>query len=552
MRPIKKINVSEISAINPFDSQDPSALAPGTLTLYKESWSDTAKWHLRLHDGVTHGGSPVGFDVEGRINKSTGLVVDTARGTLAIGTDMETPGVPQHFHIGFENSNTNAPYNDLFLGDDFNAVQIHGTDGAPYYGVRIRANDRNGGAQREWQFNADGNLNVPGNINGNGMTLGVWQENFVGMLAAPNNVDIGDIGPNASFLRINLGEITNNQTGIKGDVELLTNINEAPLAPASIYISPQLAYRWKFSGADGTLNLPASANENAVIQSPYSVEIISNAHSLMLDTSGNLTLDGNPVGGGGYQLTRGDFIAEIDSNGYFRPPYNAYIGELQTSVIYSNIANTIRSVDKDWTFGSGGKLSLGGDKGAIYANQTSGAVTIADYLGPNGEPAMPSSRIIVGGDDAFVISRGNGTNNPSWTFGNNGSLTLPNPGKIKSTGNIVLDAGEHQWNFNADGTTEFPWGTTAFVAGNGSGGQGGNIQLKFGYNGTTDWPHWIQTRHNNLHSNGNAFDFFTNNGSQYGTYPTNAVLGLTVEAGGIKVGTAGIDRKSTRLNSSHT
>ena len=69
MRPIKKINVSEISAINPFDSQDPSALAPGTLTLYKESWSDTAKWHLRLHDGVTHGGSPVGFDVEGRINK---------------------------------------------------------------------------------------------------------------------------------------------------------------------------------------------------------------------------------------------------------------------------------------------------------------------------------------------------------------------------------------------------------------------------------------------------------------------------------------------------
>jgi hypothetical protein len=95
------------------------------------------------------------------VSNTAGMLLSTARGTLALGTDMEVPGVPQHFHIAFDGSNTNAPTQELFLGDDFNAVQIHGVDGAPYYGVRVRANDRQGGAQKEWQFNADGNLSFP-------------------------------------------------------------------------------------------------------------------------------------------------------------------------------------------------------------------------------------------------------------------------------------------------------------------------------------------------------------------------------------------------------
>ena len=99
----------------------------------------------------------------GRVQIMTngGMILSSVRGTLALGTDMEVPGVPQHFHIAFENSNIIPPSNDLFLGDDYNAVQIHGTDGAPYYGVRIKANDRNGGTQQEWRFQTDGNLILP-------------------------------------------------------------------------------------------------------------------------------------------------------------------------------------------------------------------------------------------------------------------------------------------------------------------------------------------------------------------------------------------------------
>ncbi len=118
-----------------------------------------------------------------RLSTTGGALVSSNRGTLAIGTDMETPGVPQHFHIGFENSNMYAPSNDLFLGDDFNAVQIHGTDGAPYYGVRVRANDRNGGVQQQWQFDTDGVIRLP-----NGGALGPVGMGWPGLSSNPGGL----------------------------------------------------------------------------------------------------------------------------------------------------------------------------------------------------------------------------------------------------------------------------------------------------------------------------------------------------------------------------
>lgn len=101
------------------------------------------------------------FGSDGKMYNSEGFLLNSARGTLAIGTDMETPGVPQHFHIAFENSNTTPAFSDLFLGDDYNFVQIHGQDGAPYYGVKIGTNDRAGGQLYQWKFGTDGSITFP-------------------------------------------------------------------------------------------------------------------------------------------------------------------------------------------------------------------------------------------------------------------------------------------------------------------------------------------------------------------------------------------------------
>ena len=99
------------------------------------------------------------FDADTIIN-TDGLILDTGRGSLAIGTQLEGPGGPQHFHIAFDGSNINPPANDLFLGDDYNYVKLSGTGQQDDYGVEIGAHNRDGGDQHVWRFSTDGNLKL--------------------------------------------------------------------------------------------------------------------------------------------------------------------------------------------------------------------------------------------------------------------------------------------------------------------------------------------------------------------------------------------------------
>lgn len=91
------------------------------------------------------------------ITNGNGMLVATDRGTLAIGTDMEFPGAPSHFHIAFDGSNTTVSGNDLFFGDDFNYVLVS----AYANGVEIGTNDRDGGSQHTWNLTNDGQMTFP-------------------------------------------------------------------------------------------------------------------------------------------------------------------------------------------------------------------------------------------------------------------------------------------------------------------------------------------------------------------------------------------------------
>lgn len=115
----------------------------------------------------------------------------------------------------------------------------------------------------------------------------------------------------------------------------------------------------------------------------------------------------------------------------------------------------------EWIFTSGGLLQLGGSTGSgmIYANQSNGAITISDWLGPQGQPSMPSTAIYIGGNNVFTISRGNGSNNPTWIFGNDGSFTLPSGNKIyESSDRLTIDGS------NGDGYVEIN-GTASVLIG---------------------------------------------------------------------------------------
>jgi hypothetical protein len=99
-----------------------------------------------------------------------------------------------------------------------------------------------------------------------------------------------------------------------------------------------------------------------------------------------------------------------------------YDGELKTLKIYNGPGQTASSVA---VIEDGARLALGTTSGAIYANQTTGQITIGDYIGPGGAPSAPSTVIAVGGTtNVFQIS----TYGPParvWTFGKNGGMTFP-------------------------------------------------------------------------------------------------------------------------------
>jgi hypothetical protein len=98
----------------------------------------------------------------GTINNTDGIILVTNRGTLAIGTNMEVPGIAGHFHIAFDGSNSQANANDLFLGDDYNYVKLPGYELNPAdHGVEIGTNDRDGGDYHVWRFGTDGDLSIP-------------------------------------------------------------------------------------------------------------------------------------------------------------------------------------------------------------------------------------------------------------------------------------------------------------------------------------------------------------------------------------------------------
>jgi hypothetical protein len=102
------------------------------------------------------------FDAD-TITNGDGLILETDRGSLAIGTNMEGPGVAGHFHIAFDGSNIEPPANDLFLGDDYNYVKLPGSALNPVtpYGVEIGTYNNDGGDSYSWRFGTDGNLELP-------------------------------------------------------------------------------------------------------------------------------------------------------------------------------------------------------------------------------------------------------------------------------------------------------------------------------------------------------------------------------------------------------
>ncbi|MCL5439097.1 MAG: hypothetical protein M1268_03865, partial [Patescibacteria group bacterium] len=81
-------------------------------------------------------------------------------------------------------------------------------------------------------------------------------------------------------------------------------------------------------------------------------------------------------------------------------------------------------------------------------------------------------------------------------------------------------------------------GTASLLLRNGDDQNGsvGVTQIRLGYGNTDQYQHYIRTRHNASTAN-NAIDFYTSDGTAGGVFPTNAVLGLSINNGNVGIGT---------------
>jgi hypothetical protein len=157
-------------------------------------------------DGLGGGNANTGnftFEADTIINNN-GLILETDRGSLAIGTNMEGPGVAGHFHIAFDGSNVEPPVNDLFLGDDYNYVKLPGSALNPVnpYGVEIGTYNNDGGDSYSWRFGTDGNLQLPQGSNifdqvtsvevavGRASSDSLYWYNIFGDTGATNNANV--------------------------------------------------------------------------------------------------------------------------------------------------------------------------------------------------------------------------------------------------------------------------------------------------------------------------------------------------------------------------
>ena len=103
------------------------------------------------------------------LDSSQGISLNTSRGSVLFGADLEAPGLPTHYHISKAADNF-----DLFFGDDSNYVEL--LQGG---GLVIGTNDSTSG-QKLWQFGTDGAVTFPtltvpisdnSNPSGTGQTL---------------------------------------------------------------------------------------------------------------------------------------------------------------------------------------------------------------------------------------------------------------------------------------------------------------------------------------------------------------------------------------------
>ena len=392
---------------------------------------------------------------------------------------------------------------NVIIGRDTGANVLVAVDGT----VSIQAD---AGTPYTWTFGYDGNLTTPGNINFSNNSA-IQQSSF-------------DPSPGRTIETVTLrANVQDNATLL-----YLENTGNANLrAWQDINLNTYTQTRnnnWKFD-ASGDLTVPGNI-------------IGGNANGILISSDGNVTLSSKGA----------EFVFDAPAGNLYLPKPNGAIVFPDDSVQTTAYTGILAAAGNAGDIQINVAGNIGADSTLRYVDSGGEMTLYADYLNA---PGIFTSDIYAGDGTPSNITLTTSYGIATWTFDTTGNLTLPASGNlIVSSGAIVgSNASPAPYLSGFDSVSAITLSASGNVIATGnanvlslttrngdSNNSYANPQIIMGYAGTADYPSFIHTTHNASTPVDNTIEFWTSDGTQAGTFPANAVLGLTVTNGNIETG----------------
>jgi hypothetical protein len=376
----------------------------------------------------------------------------------------------------------------------------------------------NNGSNPQWEFKTDGSTLFPGNLSiaGNVSVSGNITGN--GLYIAGNSTMLGSLNVQGNVTFINSNVITTNDLYVElaNNQSTYANINGAGLnvGPAG---SPLTNWTYNSTANVWTTNVGISATGN--IRGDY---ILGNGSQLT----------GLPAGYANSNAA--SFLAAFGSNVISTTGTITSGNITGSNILTGGIVSAAGNIRGNYILGDGGLLSniivSGSSPVSTTGNVTGGNLVTAGNVSATGN--ITANYFIGNGSQLTGLPAGYANSNAASFLAAFGSNTISTTGAITSgniNGSNLLTGGA----VSATGSVN----TLSLSTRNGDANPNNSRpQVSFGYNGTNDYPQFIHTRHNGGSANYNTIELWTSDGTQAGTFPGNAVLGLTVSNAHVGVG----------------
>ena len=367
-----------------------------------------------------------------------------------------------------------------------------------------------------------GSLNVTGNTDIDG-TLDVSGNSYLGSLNVTGNTDIDgtlDVSGNSTLYNI---YVTNNTT-LQGTL----NVTDSVIFSNTLYVSGDLSI-------NDTLFVDASTDRVGINNStPETVLHISGTDGLVLPV-GDITQRKDVMGAIRYNTDSSSFegynggtwgtlggTKDVDGDTYISAENTP--GSDNDQLKFYTASSEKMVVDTNGNVGIG--ITNPNNKLHVYSSDNHSYINI-DRENTN--------------SDSGIRFQDNGTD--EWVFYSEGSTgdflinegTSENRLKIKAGGYLGIGVLNPSYPLDITGINNNTKSSLSLRNGNNVSTFSDGAQIRFGWNGSDEYAHFIHTRHNNEGVN-NAIDFYVNDGTQNNTVTNGSIYCMTINDGNLGIG----------------